>query len=475
MLSNAAAFRPVIVAWRNGSPVRLEQIANVIDGVDNDKLAAWYNNKRAVILAIQKQPGTNTVDVVDSVRKLLPEFSRSIPPTVHLTIMYDASESIRASIRDVEFTLVLTIGVVVLVIFLFLRNVSATMIPGLAVPFSIVGTFAVMYLLGYSLNNLSLMALTLSVGFVVDDAIVMLENIVRHMEMGQTRMEAALKASREIGFTIISMTISLVAVFIPVLFLGGIVGRLLHEFSVTIVVAILISGFVSLSLTPMLGSRFLKSDHGVRHGFAVQRSGRRLCRPDAAVRAHAADGAALSPRDPGGRGRDAVRHGVPVPDDADGLHPEPGQRVHVRGARWVRRTCRSITWRRTRMPIGEVIRDHPEVNDVGVFVPGQMGVNSGIVFAHMKPRDQRTHSVDQIIEELRPKTMAVPGVLAFMQNPPPITISGQPDRRELVPAHAAKLEPAGDLHVGAAAGGEDAAAARVCGCAIATCRLPARS
>ena len=185
--------------------------------------------------------------MVDSIRALLPEFRREIPPSVNLTVAFDASQSIRASIRDVEFTLVLTIGVVVLVIFLFLRNVSATIIPGLAVPFSIVGTFAVMYLLGYSLNNLSLMALTLSVGFVVDDAIVMLENIVRHMEMGKSRMDAALKASREIGFTIISMTISLVAVFIPVLFLGGIVGRLLHEFSVTIVVAILISGFVSLT------------------------------------------------------------------------------------------------------------------------------------------------------------------------------------------------------------------------------------
>src|SRR3954454_23455293 len=270
ILQNAAGFRPIIVAWRNGTPVRLDQIANVIDGVDNEKLAAWYNNKRAVILAIQKQPGTNTVDVVDSIRNLLPDFRRSLPPTLHLAIAHDASDSIRGSIRDVEFTLVLTIGVVVLVIFLFLRNVSSTLIPGCAVPFSIVGTFAVMYLLGYSLNNLSLMALTLSVGFVVDDAIVMLENIVRYMEMGYSRMEAALKASREIGFTIISMTISLVAVFIPVLFLGGIVGRLLHEFSVTIVVAILISGFVSLSLTPMLGSRFLKRDRRARHGFAYR-------------------------------------------------------------------------------------------------------------------------------------------------------------------------------------------------------------
>src|SRR6185369_5199743 len=199
---------------------------------------------------------------------LLPQFRHEIPPAIHLNIAFDASQSIRASIRDVEFTLVLTIAVVVLVIFLFLRNVSATLIPGCAVPFSIVGTFAVMYLLGYSLNNLSLMALTLSVGFVVDDAIVMLENIVRHMELGEERRYASISASREIGFTILSMTFSLVAVFIPVLFLGGIVGRLLHEFSVTIVVSILISGFVSLSLTPMLGSLFLKPPrHDKKHGF----------------------------------------------------------------------------------------------------------------------------------------------------------------------------------------------------------------
>src|ERR1019366_5182974 len=196
-----------------------------------------------------------------------PEFRHEIPASVHLEVAFDASQSIRNSIRDVEFTLLLTYFMVVMVILLFLRNVSATLIPGAAVPFSIVGTFAVMYLLGYSLNYLSLMALTLSVGFVVDDAIVMLENIVRHMELGETRMQAAVSAAREIGFTIVSMTVSLVAVFIPVLFLGGIVGRLLHEFSVTIVVAILISGFVSLSLTPMLGSRFLKSEHETRHGF----------------------------------------------------------------------------------------------------------------------------------------------------------------------------------------------------------------
>src|SRR6185312_2124653 len=261
-LSDAAAYRPLIVAYRGGSPVRLDELGHVIDSVENNKVIGWFNGVRGVILAVQRQPGTNTIEVVDNIKKLLPVFRTEIPPAVNLTVAFDASDSIRGSINDVKFTLLLTICLVIMVIFLFLRNVSATLIPGVAVPLSIVGTFAVMYLLGYSLNNLSLMALTLSVGFVVDDAIVMLENIVRFMEMGKTRMEAALLASREIGFTILSMTISLVAVFIPVLFMGGIVGRLLHEFAVTIAVAILISGFVSLSLTPMLGSRFMRMDHG---------------------------------------------------------------------------------------------------------------------------------------------------------------------------------------------------------------------
>src|SRR3989475_5702391 len=214
-----------------------------------------------MILAISRQPGTNTVEVVDNIRKVLPELEAALPPAIGLVVAFDASQSIRGSIHDVEFTLILTIALVVMVIFLFLRNVSATLIPGSAVVLSIIGTFAVMYLFGYSLNNLSLMALTLSVGFVVDDAIVMLENIVRHLEMGRGRVEATILASKEIGFTILSMTLSLVAVFIPVLFLGGMVGRILHEFSVTIIVAILISGFVALTFTPMLGSRYLPPHH----------------------------------------------------------------------------------------------------------------------------------------------------------------------------------------------------------------------
>ena len=266
-LKDAAAYRPVVVAYRNGSPVRLGDLGRVIDGVENDKAAAWYNDERSISLAIFKQPGTNTVEVAGAVRRLLPAFQRQLPAAASLHVLYDRSESIRASVNDVRFTLLLTLCLVVMVIFLFLRNVSATVIPSLALPLSIVGTFAAMYLLGYSLDNLSLMALTLSVGFVVDDAIVMLENIVRHMEKGEKPFEAALRGSREIGFTILSMTISLAAVFIPVLFMGGVIGRLFHEFAVTIGVAILVSGFVSLSLTPMMCSRFLR-EHAkeARHG-----------------------------------------------------------------------------------------------------------------------------------------------------------------------------------------------------------------
>ncbi len=258
-LTRADAFRPLIVAYRNGAPVYLDQVARVLDSVQNDKIASWHNGKRAIVLAIQRQPGTNTVHVVDAIRTLLPSFRTQIPQSIALDILYDRSQTIRESVKDLEFTLLISVALVILVIFFFLRNVTATIIPSLALPLSIVGTFTVMHLLGYSLDTLSLMALTLCVGFVVDDAIVMLENIVRHMEMGKPRWQAALDGSREIGFTILSMTLSLTAVFIPLLFMGGIMGRLLHEFAVTISVAILMSGLVSLSLSPMLCSRSLET------------------------------------------------------------------------------------------------------------------------------------------------------------------------------------------------------------------------
>src|SRR5213080_2450956 len=258
-LMNAAQFRPLIVAYRNGARVRLEQVANVIDSVENNKVASWFNGRRSVTMTIQRQPGSNTVAVVDAVRALMPQFGEQLPASVNLDVLNDRSISIRNSVNDVQFSLLLAMALVVMVIFLFLRNVRATIIPTLALPTSIVGTFAVMYLLHFSLDNLSLMALTLSVGFVVDDAVVMLENIVRRIELGEDVMQAALHGSREIGFTIVSMTVSLVAVFIPVLFMGGILGRLFREFAITISVAILVSGIVSLTLTPMLASKLLKA------------------------------------------------------------------------------------------------------------------------------------------------------------------------------------------------------------------------
>src|SRR5690349_195818 len=270
-LTSAEQFRPLVVTYRRGSPVRLEELGNIIDSVEDDKTASWFYTKegggRAIILAIQRQPGTNTIAVTDGVKNLLPVFRAEMPPSVNMNILYDRSATIRDSYQDVVFTMLLTLGLVVMVIFLFLRNFSATIIPSLALPFSIVGTFAVMYLLNYSLDNLSMMALILSIGFVVDDAIVMLENIVRHIEMGERPLMASLKGSGEIGFTIVSMTLSLAAVFIPVLFMGGVLGRLFKEFAVTICVAILISGVVSVTLTPMLCSRFLRSMHEARHGW----------------------------------------------------------------------------------------------------------------------------------------------------------------------------------------------------------------
>jgi HAE1 family hydrophobic/amphiphilic exporter-1 len=424
-LEKASQYRPIIVAYRNGTPVRLEQLGSVLDGVENDKVLALMNGHPTVMLAINRQPGTNTVDVVDNVNALLPEFRKVIPASVHLDVVFDASQSIRNSIRDVELTLLGTVAIVILVIFLFLRNFSATMIPGAAVPFSIIGTFAVMYLLGYSLNNLSLMALTLSVGFVVDDAIVMLENIVRHMEMGETRMQAALAASREIGFTIVSMTISLVAVFIPVLFLAGIVGRLLHEFAVTIVVAILISGFVSLTLTPMLGSRFLKSEHESRHGrlYRLLEDGFNLLARGyertlrVALRFHPVTMLVavamlvgtvyLFLNMPTGF--------IPSQDSGFtfGVVVGPQDMSFDSMAQHLRR-------------IAGILQADPNVEGVGAFGGAGTGAsNQAFVFANLKPRNQRALSVDQFIDALRPRFMAVPGVFAFLQNPPPISVSGQ--------------------------------------------------
>ncbi|HEV7475805.1 MAG TPA: efflux RND transporter permease subunit, partial [Pyrinomonadaceae bacterium] len=251
-------YRPIVVAYRNGAPVMLSDVATVVDGAENIKQAAWMNKVPAVILNIQRQPGANIIQVVDRIKTLLPQLQTTLPPTVQLSVLTDRTVTIRASVKDVQFSLVLTVALVVMVIFLFLRNLSATIIPSVAVPLSLVGTLSVMYLFGYSLNNLTLMALTISTGFVVDDAIVMIENIVRYIEEGEQPMQAALKGAEQIGFTIVSLTISLIAVLIPLLFMGDIVGRLFREFAITLSVTILVSAVVSLTLTPMMCSRLLR-------------------------------------------------------------------------------------------------------------------------------------------------------------------------------------------------------------------------
>ncbi len=417
-LTNAAEYRHMIVAYRNGNPVRLEELGKVLDNVENDKIRAWVNDDRTILLAVQRQPGTNTVDVVDSVRRLLPIFRSEIPPSVNLEVVHDNSTSIRDSIRDVRFTLILTICLVVMVIFIFLRNISATVIPGVAVPLSIIGTFAIMYLLGYSLNNLSLMALTLSVGFVVDDAIVMLENIVRHMELGEGRMEAAYRGSREIGFTILSMTISLVSVFIPVLFMGGIVGRLLHEFSVTIAVAILVSGFVSLTLTPMLASRFLKINHNARHNFlynGLERFFQGLT--------HAYERSLLV----------VLRHRFSTLVVLFALLAGTGWLFFVMPKGFLPSTDSGVlngiavagqdisfdsmvnhVW-----SVKRILEHDPNVHGTFANVSGS---NQGQIFMMLKPREERALSADQILQELQPKILAIPGIQVFLQNPPPINI-----------------------------------------------------
>ncbi len=424
-LFNAAAFRPVIVAYRNGNPVRLGELGNVIDSVENDKNISWFMDTQACVLAIQRQPGTNTIEVVDGIRKLLPQFRSQIPASVKLNILYDASVSIRESIADVKFTLLLTVCLVVMVIFLFLRNVSATAIPSFAVPLAIIGTFAAMYLLGYTVDNLSLMALTLSVGFVVDDAIVMLENIVRHMEMGEGRMEAALRGSREIGFTIVSMTLSLVAVFIPVLFLGGIVGRLLHEFAVTISVAILISGFVSLSLTPMLCSRFLRPPKN-RHG-ALYMAFERFF----SGMAHSYDHTL----------KIVLRHRLATVTVSfvlliatiylyvvlpKGFIPSYDAGFVV-GFTLAAQDISFDSMKAHQHEINKLLLKEPAVDTMMSFTGagfGQAG-NTGVFFLSLKPRSERSESVDEFIDRMRGRLFSVPGVLAFMQNPPPIQIGGE--------------------------------------------------
>ena len=426
-LTDAAAYRPVIVAYHNGAPVRLEEVGQVLDSVENDKVAGWVDNQRAVVLAIQRQPGTNTVEVVNAINRILPTFRSELPASVNITNLYSRADSIQASVTDVQFTLLLTVFLVVMVIFLFLRNISATVIPSAALPMSIVGTFAVMWALGYTVDNLSLLAITLSVGFVVDDAIVMLENIVRHMEMGKGVMEAALDGSREIAFTILSMTFSLAAVFIPVLFLGGIMGRLLHEFAVTIAAAILVSGFVSLSLTPMLCSRFLRPPGSERHGrlymvterwFDRLLEGYRRSLTVVMTYRRATLALALGLLVATLYLLAAIPKGfLPIEDQGQVL-------MFTKAAQGISYDAMV----KHQEAIADIIRRDPNVTTFfsSAGATGfSGGSNTGILFAHLKPRGERKLTVDQVMDELRPKLATVPGIIAFLQNPPPIQIGAK--------------------------------------------------
>jgi HAE1 family hydrophobic/amphiphilic exporter-1 len=427
---NAAAYRPLVVTYRNGSPVRLEDLGEVIDGVQNDKVITWLNNTPSIMFQVMRQPGTNTVDVVDKVRALFPQFRAQLPPGINMETLYDRSDSIRKSVDDVKFSLELAMVLVVIVIFLFLRNFSATLIPSLALPLSIVGTFAAMSLLGYTLDNLSLMALTLAVGFVVDDAIVVLENIVRHMEMGKSRLMSALDGGREIGFTILSMTLSLAAVFIPVFFMGGILGRLFHEFAAVIIVAILISGFVSLSLTPMLCSRFMKPP-GEKHNALYRAS---ECVFDGMRNLYE------------WTLRVVIRHRFATLMVAAGtvvatvllygVSPKgfiPNQDTdQLGGVTEMPQDASFESMVRLQLKAAAVIGADPNVDAYFSLVNAQGGPqgagNSGRLQLRLKPRAQRKLTPEQIIEEMRPKLNRIPGIRTYLQNPPLIRVGGQQTR-----------------------------------------------
>ena len=428
-LKNAAAYMPLIVAYRNGSPVRLEDLGVVLDSVENDKTAAWYvdaaHNDRSVVLAIQRQPGTNTVKVAGDVRNLVTTLQKQIPASVSLHVLYDRSGPIRDSVNDVKLTLMLALVLVILVIFVFLRNLSATVIPSLALPMSIIGTFIVMYYLGYSLDNLSLMALTLSVGFVVDDAIVMLENIVRHIEMGEGTFSAALKGSREIGFTILSMTLSLAAVFIPVLFMGGIIGRLFHEFAVTIAAAILISGFISLTLTPMLCSRFLNPPSKERHS-AIYDASERVFNKMLGIYDKALEWSLNHRRLviflSGINLVLTIYLFIAIPK---GFIPSE-DRSAIFAFTQAAEGISVDAMMKHQQAVAAVVRKDPDVKSFfsTMGARGSRSSNTGVLFMHLKPRSERKYSADQIIERLRPKLAKIPGIMAFLQNLPPIQIGG---------------------------------------------------
>ena len=431
-LSNARAFGEIIVDYRNGAPVRLRDLGDVLDDVQNNRVASWYKGQRSIALAVQRQPGTNTVEVTRNVKALLARLSTQLPASVEVHALNDRSRSIEHSVKDVQFTLLLTLVLVVLVIFLFLRSLPATAIPSLALPLSIVGTFAVMHQFGFSLDNLSLMALTLCVGFVVDDAIVMLENIHRHLEMGKPPLQAALDGSREIGFTIVSMTVSLVAVFIPVLFMGGLLGRLFHEFAITISSAILVSGVVSLTLTPMLCERFLKAEHQQKHGRfynAIENAYLRTLAFYERTLHWAMD-----------HRRETMLFSLAILVGTvvlfrvvpKGFVPseDTGQ---IFATTEMAEGTSFEAMSRHQQQIAAIVAKDPNIQDymssVGAGGPNS-AANQGRIFINLKERGERSLSADEVIRQLQPRLAQVPGIRVFLSNPPVISVGGRQSKSQ---------------------------------------------
>ena len=424
-LSNATEFKRLIVAWKNGAPVRLGDLGNVLDDVQNNKGGAWFGNDRTVFLMINRQPGTNTVEIASKAKAMLAEIEKGLPKTLSVHIQYDRSVSIQHSVDDVKFSLFLALGLVVMVIFVFLRNIVATLIPSFTLPMAIVGTFSVMALLNFSIDNLSLMALTLAVGFLVDDAIVMLENIYRHLEMGKPPMQAALDGAREIGYTILSMTLSLASVFIPLMFMGGIIGRLFREFAITIMVAVLVSGFVSLTLTPMLCSRLLKAHGTVEHGKLFESTERIF---EGAKRGYGrALGWVMRHRPLTlvfsavilaliGTLWTIIPKGLFPPDDTGSLN---GTTEAAQG------TSYADMVRLQKIAMGRLAKDTNIVSFTSsIGGMGGGGGNQGNLSVTLKPQGQRP-SADAMVGELTRRLSGIPGLAVYFQNPPVIRIGGR--------------------------------------------------
>jgi len=432
-MRTADEYRNVIVAWRNGAPVRLEEVADVIESVENNRQATWFNENRAIMLGVQRQPGSNAVSVVDAVRERLPGYREGLPASVNLEVLNDRSVSIRESVADVQVHLMIAGGLVILVIFLFLRSVPATIIPALAIPVSLIGTAAAMYAFGYSINNMTMLALTLSIGFVVDDAIVMLENIVRHVENGMRPFEAALKGAKEIGFTIISITFSLIAVFIPVLLMGGMVGRIFREFAVTISVAIVISGFVSLTLTPMLCARVLRTHHGevkqnvVLRMFEAAFLGMHRAYEwtlDWVIRFKGAMLAVTIATLFG-----TVWLYIVIPK---GFFPSEDTGF-IFATTEARPDISFIALSAMQRKVADIIRADRAVEYFNSTVgPGgpTPGTNGGRIFIKLKPRAERKESALQVIQRLRVSANTVPGINVYFRAVQNLNIGGRPSRAE---------------------------------------------